>query len=80
MVCVYGLSHAPALLLLEFRNVHRPWCLPAVFFLVMVTVAAQIWRRKPASRWLRRRPVARHIDRDFLLPRLVGRCWLAAAT
>ena len=63
MVCVYGLSHAPALLLLEFpRHVGRGAFL--VFFLVVVTSAAQI-TQESASRWLRRRPVARHIDRSF---------------
>jgi phosphatidate cytidylyltransferase len=35
-----------------------------VFFLVMVVAAAQITQRL-ASGWLRRRPVARQIDRDF---------------
>ena len=63
MVCVYGLSHAPALLLLEFRNVQGRGAF-LLFFLVMVTVAAQL-AQEAASRWLRRRPVARHIDRDF---------------
>ncbi len=63
MVCVYGLSHAPALLLLEFANVQGRGAF-LLFFLVMVTVAAQL-AQEAASRWLRRRPVARHIDRDF---------------
>jgi len=63
MVCVYGLSHAPALLLLEFRGaVGRGAFL--VFFLVMATAAAQI-AQELASRWLRRRPIARRIDRSF---------------
>ncbi len=63
MVCVYGLSHAPALLLLD---------LPAfagrgaflLFLLVMACAAAQIVQEL-ASRKLRRRPVARQIDRSF---------------
>lgn len=63
MVCVYGLSHAPALLLLEFpRHAGRGAFL--VFFLVMTTAAAQI-AQEAASRWLRRRPLARRIDRSF---------------
>ena len=63
MVCVYGLSHAPALLLLEFpRYAGRGAFL--VFFLVVVSATAQIVQ-EAASRWLRRRPVARHIDRSF---------------
>ncbi len=63
MVCVYGLSHAPALLLLEFRG-HQGRGAFLLFFLVMVTVAAQL-AQEGASGWLRRRPVARQIDRDF---------------
>ncbi len=62
-VCVYGLSHAPAVLLLEFRNYQDRGAF-LVFFLVMVTAAAQI-AQEAASRWLRRRPVAHAIDRDF---------------
>jgi len=63
MVCVYGLSHAPALLLLEFRDFEGRGAF-LLFFLVMVTVVAQI-AQETASRWLRRRPVARLIDRSF---------------
>ncbi len=63
MVCVFGLSHAPALLLLD---------LPAfagrgaflLFFLVMVVAGAQIVQQAMAER-LRRRPVARQISRSF---------------
>ena len=63
MVCVYGLSHAPALLLLEFRGYEGRGAF-LVFFLVMVAAAAQ-FVQQAASGWLRRRPVARHIDRAF---------------
>ncbi len=41
MVCVFGLSHAPALLLLEFPGVSDRGAF-LVFFLVIVTVVAQI--------------------------------------
>ncbi len=76
MVCVYGLSHAPALVLLDF-----PQRFPAeqgrgaflLFFLVMVVACAQIVQTA-ASRHLRRRPVARHIDRLFSL-----RAWALGA-
>ncbi len=62
-VCVYGLSHAPALLLLDLPGwVGRGAFL--LFFLVIVTALAQI-AQELASRWLRRRPVARNIDRSF---------------
>ncbi|MDP3083163.1 MAG: phosphatidate cytidylyltransferase [Rubrivivax sp.] len=72
MVCVYGLSHAPALLLLEFRG-HDGRGAFLVFFLVVVTAAAHIVQ-EAMSRWLRRRPVARHIDRSFSY-----RGWLSGA-
>ncbi len=63
MVCVYGLSHAPALLLLEFPG-HEGRGAFLVFFMVVVTAAAQL-AQEAASRWLRRRPLARRIDRSF---------------
>ena len=77
MVCVYGLSHAPALLLLQ---------LPAyadrgaflLFFLVMATAAAQI-AQELAGRWLRRRPLARQIDRSFSWRAWLIGLWSAAA-
>ena len=63
MVCIYGMSHAPALLLLD---------LPAyagrgaflVFYLVVVVATGQIVQ-EAASRQLRRRPVARASSRSF---------------
>ena len=63
MVCVYGLSHAPALLLLQLPGYGDRGAF-LLFFLVMATAAAQI-AQELASRRLRRRPVARHIDRSF---------------
>jgi len=63
MVCVYGLSHAPALLLLELpRYAGRGAFL--LFFLVMVVALGQIVQ-EAASRWLRQRPLVRLIDRSF---------------
>lgn len=63
MVCVFGLSHAPALLLLDFpRQPGRGAFL--VFFLVVTTGVAQIIQ-EAISRWIRRRPVARAISRSF---------------
>jgi phosphatidate cytidylyltransferase len=72
MVCVYGLSHAPALLLLEFPDQRErgPFL---VFFLVLAVAAAQI-AQEAASRRLRRRPVARQISRSFSY-----RAWAAGA-
>ena len=72
MVCIFGLSHAPALLLLEFPGYEGRGAF-LVFFLVMVTACAQIVQEL-LSRWFRRRPVARHIDRSFSY-----RSWLAGA-
>lgn len=72
MVCVYGLSHVPALLLLDFRQVQGRGAF-LVFFLVMVAAAAQLVQ-EATSRWLRRRPLARHIDRSFSM-----RSWAAGA-
>jgi phosphatidate cytidylyltransferase len=63
MVCVYGLSHAPALLLLEFPGQAGRGAF-LVMFLVVVSVTAQLVQ-EGFSRWLRRRPVARQIDRSF---------------
>jgi phosphatidate cytidylyltransferase len=63
MVCVFGLSHAPALILLDLPSfVGRGAFL--LFFLVVVAAAAQI-AQEAASRRLRRRPAARQIDRSF---------------
>ncbi|MDP1899130.1 MAG: phosphatidate cytidylyltransferase [Rubrivivax sp.] len=72
MVCVYGLSHAPALLLLDVRGTHGRGAF-LVFFLVVVVTVAQI-AQDAASRRLRRRPVARQIDRAFSF-----RAWLLGA-
>lgn len=68
-VCVYGLSHTPALLLLELRRAQDRGAF-LVFFLVVVVATAQIVQEL-ASRRLRRRPVARQISRSFSV-----RAWL----
>jgi phosphatidate cytidylyltransferase len=65
MVCVYGLSHAPALLLLEFAGYEGRGAF-LLLFLVVVAATAQIVQ-EAASRRMRRRPVARLISRDFSL-------------
>jgi len=72
MVCVFGLSHAPALLLLELHGYAGRGAF-LLFFLVATTASAHI-AQELASRQLRRRPVARHIDRSFSY-----RAWLAGA-
>jgi len=62
-VTVYGMSHAPALLLLDLPGYHQRGAF-LVLFLVLVVVAAQVGQEY-ASRRLRRRPVARAISRSF---------------
>ncbi len=63
MVCVFGLSHAPALLLLNLPQFEQRGAF-LLFFLVMVVALAHI-AQELASRRLRRRPVVRQIDRSF---------------
>ena len=63
MVCVYGMSHAPALLLLDLPRYEERGAF-MVLYLVLVVASAQIVQ-EVASRWLRRRPVARAISRSF---------------
>lgn len=72
MVCVYGISHAPALLLLELPNYSERGAF-LVLFLVGVVAVAQI-AQESASRRLRRRPVARAISRSFSV-----RAWIIGA-
>ncbi len=63
MVCVYGLSHAPALLLLEFPGYEGRGAF-LVLYLVLVVAAAQIVQRLAGAR-LRSMPAARQISRSF---------------
>jgi phosphatidate cytidylyltransferase len=74
MVCVYGLSHAPALLLLDFPGYTGRGAF-LLFFLVMVVAASQI-AQEIATRTLRRRPVARRISRSFSM----RAWWIGTAT
>lgn len=63
MVCVYGMSHAPALLLLEFPGYEDRGAF-LVLYLVVVVVTAQI-AQQAATRRIRTLPAARHISRSF---------------
>ena len=63
MVCVYGMSDAPALLLLEFKGYEERGAF-LVVYLVLVVGCSQVVQEY-ASRRLRRRPVARQISRSF---------------
>ena len=71
-VCVYGMSHAPALLLLDLPDYagRGPFL---VLWLVLVVAVAQIVQDAASRRW-RRRPVARAISRSFS-----WRAWFAGA-
>ena len=71
-VCVYGMSHAPALLLLDLPA-YRERGAFLVLYLVLVVAIAQI-AQEAASRHLRRRPVARAISRSFS-----WRAWIVGA-
>jgi phosphatidate cytidylyltransferase len=71
-VCVYGMSHAPALLLLDLPGFRDRGAF-LVLWLVAVVAAAQL-AQEAASRRLRRRPVARAISRSFS-----WRAWLVGA-
>ncbi len=72
MVCIYGMSHAPALLLIDLPRYQGRGAF-LVFYLVVVVAAAQI-AQEVATRRLRRRPVARAISRSFS-----WRAWLIGA-
>jgi phosphatidate cytidylyltransferase len=72
MVCIYGMSHAPALLLLSLPNYADRGAF-MVFYLVIVVAAAQLVQEL-ATRFLRRRPAARAISRSFS-----WRAWWAGA-
>jgi phosphatidate cytidylyltransferase len=72
VVCVYGMSHAPALLLLELPRYDGKGAF-LVFYLVIVVATAQLVQAAAARR-LRRRPVARAISRSFS-----WYAWLAGA-
>ena len=62
-VCVFGMSHAPALLLLDLPRWQERGAF-LVFYLVVVVAIAQ-GAQALASRRMRRRPVARAISRSF---------------
>lgn len=70
MVCVYGLSHVPALLLLSFPG-HAGRQAFLVFFLVAVVQTCLVIQGV-TSRWLSHAPSLPHISQGFKL-----RSWLA---
>ena len=72
MVCIYGMSHAPALLLIDLPRYEGRGAF-LVFYLVVVVVAGQIVQ-EVVSRRIRARPAARAISRSFS-----WRAWWAGA-
>jgi phosphatidate cytidylyltransferase len=63
MVCVYGMSHVPALLLLDFPQYDNKNAF-LVFFLVLVVQTCMVVQHI-ASRQLGRPPLAPHISKSF---------------
>lgn len=66
MVCIYGMSHVPALLLLDFPHYDKKNAF-LVFFLVLVVQTSMIAQHL-ASRRLRKPPVAPAISQSFNWP------------
>ncbi len=62
MVCIYGLSHVPALMLLNFPKYNKNAFL--MLFLVLVVQTCMITQHL-AQRWLHRHPVAPAISHSF---------------
>jgi phosphatidate cytidylyltransferase len=71
-VCVYGLSHTPALLLLNFPKLPDRGAFLVVFLVVVVVTAQQV--QSYASRRLKSAPVAEAISASFSY-----RAWLIGA-
>jgi phosphatidate cytidylyltransferase len=63
-VCVYGMSHIPALLLLEFPRWNEAKNAFLVFFLVFVVQVCMVVQHV-MQRWLKRRPRAPLISTSF---------------
>ncbi len=63
MVCVYGMSHVPALLLLDFRGYEGKNAF-LVFFLVFVVQTCMVVQHLAARR-LKRAPLAPHVSQSF---------------
>ena len=63
MVCIYGMSHVPALLLLDFPNYDNKAAF-LVFFLVLVVQVCMVAQHLASRRWPHP-PMAPHISRSF---------------
>ena len=63
MVCVFGISHVPALLLLKFPNYQGKNAF-LVFFLVFVVQSCMIVQHLVNQRWPRK-PIAPHVSQSF---------------
>ncbi len=67
MVCVYGMSHVPALLQLKFQRFNNNKNAFLIFFLVLVVQTCMVTQHL-ASRRLRRPPVAPLVSQSFNWP------------
>ncbi|MBC7609482.1 MAG: phosphatidate cytidylyltransferase [Polaromonas sp.] len=63
MVCIYGISHVPALLLLKFPNYQGKNAF-LVFFLVFVVQSCMIVQHLVDRKWPRK-PIAPHVSQSF---------------
>ena len=66
MVCIFGISHVPALLLLKFPNYQGKNAF-LVFFLVFVVQSCMIVQHLVDRRWPRK-PIAPHVSQSFNWP------------
>jgi phosphatidate cytidylyltransferase len=66
MVCIYGMSHVPALLLLDFSGYNKKSAF-LVFFLVLVVQTCMVVQHM-ASRRLKRAPAAPNVSQSFNWP------------
>jgi phosphatidate cytidylyltransferase len=66
MVCIYGMSHVPALLLLDFKGYDNKSAF-LVFFLVLVVQTSMISQHLASRRW-HRAPTAPNISQSFNWP------------
>jgi len=66
MVCIYGMSHVPALLLLDFPKYHNKNAFLVIFLVLVVQVCMVV--QFFAARWLQRAPAAPAISSSFNWP------------
>jgi phosphatidate cytidylyltransferase len=75
MVCVYGMSHVPALLLLKLSQLRGQECAFLVFFLVFVVQTCGDGAAPGLAAALQRAPFAPNVSKQLQLDQLVHRPW-----